>query len=281
MDGPAPKAAAVAAAAASSTAAAAAAPKEEGGNKTWLILLVLLLVGGGIVWFAMQKKEQPKPEVVKADVPVEQPDEPEPPPPDLPPEPAGTSTGEASGTDSGSSSGTGGDSSSGGEPEGDDFGGSRTVARVKRKGGGTKKKKDDPMGYGDDDGKANDPFDGGKANCVFNPNAPGCVKKDQGGSLKDLDATLPDKLSNRQLSKALGKKKGKAKSSCGPKHSAAPGEVVHVKLSIEGGTGKVLSAEPQAPHNNALGNCVADILKKTEFPRFTSSQQGTTYPVTF
>jgi len=137
------------------------------------------------------------------------------------------------------------------------------------------------MGYGDDDGKADDPFNGGKANCVFNPNAPGCVKKDDGGaSLKDLDATLPDKLSNRQLSKALGKKKNKAKSSCS-QNGAAPGEVVHVKLSIEGSSGKVLTAEPQAPHNNALGNCVADVLKQTTFPRFTSAQQGTTYPVTF
>ncbi len=54
-----------------------------------------------------------------------------------------------------------------------------------------------------------------------------------------------------------------------------------MKLSIEGDSGKVMSAEPAAPHNNALGQCVADQLAKTKFPRFVSAQQGTTFPVTF
>ena len=54
-----------------------------------------------------------------------------------------------------------------------------------------------------------------------------------------------------------------------------------MKLSIEGDSGKVMSAEPKAPHNNALGQCVADKLSKATFPRFLSAQQGTDFPVTF
>jgi hypothetical protein len=116
---------------------------------------------------------------------------------------------------------------------------------------------------------------------VFNPNAPGCKGADSGSSLKDLDASLPDKLSESTIRKSLTKGKNKAKSQCGAAHGAEPNEVVRVKLSIEGSSGKVIEAEPLAPHNNALGQCVADILSDTTFPRFTSPQQGTTFPVTF
>jgi len=55
-----------------------------------------------------------------------------------------------------------------------------------------------------------------------------------------------------------------------------------VKLSIEGDSGKVTSATPMTPHDSgALGKCVSDALAKTVFPRFKSSVQGTTYPVSF
>lgn len=124
-------------------------------------------------------------------------------------------------------------------------------------------------------------IDADATNCVFNPNAPGCGGNSEDTSPKSFDATLPDKLSNRQMARALRSNRNKAKKTCGPKHGASPGEVVRVRLSIDGSTGKVLTAKAKKPHNNALGKCVVHILKKTEFPRFTDAQQGTTYPLTF
>ncbi len=121
-----------------------------------------------------------------------------------------------------------------------------------------------------------------RTECLLNPNKPGCAeaKRKYGDKYKDLDKTLPDKLSESDVRSGVSPVKGQAKA-CGAKHGVAPGTVVRVKLSIEGETGKVLSASAMGEHaGTPVGNCVADALKDAKFRRFKSGQQGTTYPVT-
>ncbi|MFO0631669.1 MAG: hypothetical protein U0168_02325 [Nannocystaceae bacterium] len=117
-----------------------------------------------------------------------------------------------------------------------------------------------------------------RAECVLDPNKPGCAelrKRQKDGP--DLDAKLADKLSEAQLRKGFSSVKGKAKA-CG----GAAGETVRVKVSIEGNSGDVVSAEALAPHaGQPLGDCVADALKGAHFPRFLSETMGTVYPVSF
>ena len=118
--------------------------------------------------------------------------------------------------------------------------------------------------------------------CLLDPNKPGCeeFRKRQEAKRKDLDAHLPDKLSQNDIRGAIGSVKSKAKA-CGSQHGATAGETVRVKLSIEGSTGNVLSASAMSPHDSTpLGKCVAEALSGANFPRFKSQQQGTTYPVT-
>jgi len=118
------------------------------------------------------------------------------------------------------------------------------------------------------------------AECLLDPSKPGCeelLRKRRGGKGTNLDATLADKLSKTQIREGFASVKGKAKA-CG----GAPGTTVRVKVSISG-DGDVISAEPLSPHDGGdpVGECVANALKDAKFDRFTSAQQGTTYPVQF
>jgi hypothetical protein len=71
-----------------------------------------------------------------------------------------------------------------------------------------------------------------------------------------------------------------AAKACGPKHGAAPGETVEVKVSIAGGTGKVTAANALGEHaGSALGTCVAGALGQATFERFAKSQIGLKYTV--
>ncbi len=117
---------------------------------------------------------------------------------------------------------------------------------------------------------------------MLNPNKPGCaeLRKRQELARKDLDKTLPDKLSQTDVRKGISAVKSNAKS-CGSKHGVPAGTKVRVKLSIAGDTGKVISADPLAPHaGTAVGSCVANAVKQASFRRFKSGQQGATYPFT-
>ncbi|MBL8948158.1 MAG: hypothetical protein JNK45_33600 [Myxococcales bacterium] len=117
-----------------------------------------------------------------------------------------------------------------------------------------------------------------RAECVLNPNKPGCDEiRKKARNQTDLDATLSDKLTQPQIREGFSSVK-KAAKACG----GAPGVTVRVKVSINGNSGNVISAEALDDHaGTPLGNCVADALKGASFPRFTSEQQGTVYPVSF
>jgi hypothetical protein len=117
-----------------------------------------------------------------------------------------------------------------------------------------------------------------RAECVLNPNKPGCDEiRKKARNQTDLDATLSDKLTQPQIREGFSSVK-KAAKACG----GAPGVTVRVKVSINGNSGNVMSAEALDDHaGTPLGNCVADALKGASFPRFTSEQQGTVYPVSF
>lgn len=118
--------------------------------------------------------------------------------------------------------------------------------------------------------------------CLLNPNKPGCSNaKPTGPASKDtnLDGGLPEKLTQVEIRQAIRPAKSKAKS-CGSLHAVAADTLVRVKLSIEGSTGKVVSASAMSPHDShPVGQCVADILKTATFPRFKTAQQGIVFPV--
>ncbi len=287
------------------TPAAAAAPEpDEGGNNKWWMIALGLAAVGAIVWFAVFRKTDPPPEkpvaeaktetkIAKADPPPE---------PEPEPEPAiveDASTGEATGTGgtgTGTGTGTGGTDDSGGDEEpvavakNDDWDATRKAKGIKKKTDNGPPPPDDgppPPPPPEEDKKTADPFSktDGKysAECVLDPNKPGCeeYRRRQAAKLKDLDAHLSDKLSKAQIREGVNKVKGKAKA-CGATHGAQPDETVRVKLSIEGESGSVTSAEAQAPHaGTPLGDCVAKALEGATFDRFTSAVQGTTYPITF
>jgi hypothetical protein len=125
----------------------------------------------------------------------------------------------------------------------------------------------------DDDGKFS-------SECLLNPNKAGCAefRKRQELEKKNLDRTLPDKLSLAELREAVTPHKNKAKA-CGTKHGVEPGTTVRIKLSIEGESGKVISAVPTAPHDTEpVGECIAEVFRGAVFPRFKSPQQGAVYP---
>lgn len=91
--------------------------------------------------------------------------------------------------------------------------------------------------------------------------------------------SLPDKLGTTALRAVLGPAKASAQT-CGPRHDAASGTQVQVKLSIAGATGRVQSATALGEHaGTALGRCVAEALSTGVFPRFSAPQQGVVWPV--
>jgi len=260
---------------------AAAAPRAAEPPKSnkgmWIVAaLALLAVGGGAAWVMTQdsrrgsetqvvsaevtpppapEPEPPKPEpVAVAPVPVEPVPEPVPEPEPVA-EPVAPAAEEVQAT---------------------------VTKRKGKKGAGADAAADVPVEEEEEKGSPFEEKDDGKfsAECLLDPSKPGCeeiLRKRRGGNGTNLDATLADKLSKTQIRDGFASVKGKAKA-CG----GEPGSTVRVKVSISG-DGDVISAEPLAPHDagHPVGDCVAEALKGAKFDRFTSAQQGTTYPVQF
>lgn len=133
-----------------------------------------------------------------------------------------------------------------------------------------------------------DPFAGVGADCILDPSQ--CGSSPIGSATEprtrpDGRATSPivpptrDKLSATDIRTAMAPVKVSAKT-CAV-HGAESGEKVGVRLSIEGATGHVTRARPQAPHaDDALGRCVADALDDARFPTFAKPSMGLVYRVT-
>ena len=86
-----------------------------------------------------------------------------------------------------------------------------------------------------------------------------------------IDDNLPSKLGVTQINKGISPIKTAARA-CGS------GTTVAVKFSVEGSSGRVLSAKPLDEHaTSAVGACVAKAAKGASFPRFASKQQGFTF----
>ncbi len=121
------------------------------------------------------------------------------------------------------------------------------------------------------------------ADCVLDPNRPECAGKvpdrpKQAEGPKD-DANLPQKLTSIDVRRGFATVKPAAKA-CGRKHGASSGTKVKVKVSIEGATGKVISAKAIGDlADSPVGTCVSDALRGAQFPRFRAKQMGLTYPV--
>lgn len=119
--------------------------------------------------------------------------------------------------------------------------------------------------------------------CILDPASCGSGKapttEAQGPRTKAPAEDLPETLSQSALRDGFARVKSAAKA-CGPKHGAAAGVNVEVKLSIAGGTGKVIASTPLGSHaKSALGTCVADALSGATFDRFAKSQIGLKYTV--
>ncbi len=268
-------------------AAAAEQERSRGGGMTWLVVIVVLALLGGGYWFVFVKGAGNTNETAKAAAEPPPKKEPEvvakaepPPPPEPEPEPAVVEepkldlpaveevVEEPVETDVETSvrkkkRGKGGD----------DKADAKAEPEVKEPEPEPEKKEEPPPQLTEDQYRTE---------CLLNPNKPGCAeaKRKYGDKYKDLDKTLPDKLSESDVRSGVSPVKGNAKA-CGSKHGVPAGTVVRVKLSIEGDTGKVLSASAMGEHaGTPVGGCVADALKGAKFRRFKSGQQGTTYPVT-
>ena len=97
---------------------------------------------------------------------------------------------------------------------------------------------------------------------------------------KPADSSLPETLTGPDIKAGVAPHKAAAKA-CGPKHGAAPGESVKVKLSISGSTGTVSSSSAVGKHaGTPLGNCVAAALKNATFKKFQKASIGAEYPIT-
>ncbi|MCA9663181.1 MAG: hypothetical protein KC486_32910, partial [Myxococcales bacterium] len=97
-----------------------------------------------------------------------------------------------------------------------------------------------------------------------------------GGSSAPPDSSLPKKLTASDIKAGYAGAKKAAQSNC--KSKAKGGEKVEVKLSIEGSSGKVLSASSDG---SALGKCVEGELKKATFKKFQAAQQGVQVSIRF
>lgn len=118
--------------------------------------------------------------------------------------------------------------------------------------------------------RAAEPDDAVKVDCILDRTKCG----------RAADSHLPQTLSAAQVREAVAVVKPTAQA-CGPKHHAAVGTRVKVKLSVSGKTGRVLSAHAQDPWDGKpLGGCVAKALSKARFPRFQKDQLGVVYPIT-
>lgn len=287
------------AASAISTAPAPVVTQRRKGGAMWMILVaVVALIGIG--WFVMQSSGDPPKKSAKAPAVATQPKPaPEPakvaeavPPPAPEPVPVVVEEGATDGT---------------GEPvevieEGEsdspvaEVTASARAGRKRTKNGGDKPApkvketpapeetpEEPPPAAPEPKSDAPPPADDGKfsSECLLNPSKPGCaeLRRRQELGKKDLDKTLSEKLSQTDIRSAVSPLKNRAKA-CGPKFSIEPGTTVRIKLSIEGATGNVLSAQATAPHDGApVGKCVSDVFVGAKFPRFKKQQQGIVYPL--
>lgn len=118
------------------------------------------------------------------------------------------------------------------------------------------------------------------ADCILDPARCGMESEWSASSppASKSSASLPNKLSSTAIRRGLQTVKANARV-CGDIHAAPAGTKVTVKLSLRGSSGKVHSATPQAPHNDALGRCVAASLSKASFDRFAAPSMGVLYSV--
>ncbi len=118
--------------------------------------------------------------------------------------------------------------------------------------------------------------------CLLDPSAPGCDGPPKTVEPKNpTPANLPEKLSNIDVRNGFKAVKAKAKA-CGPAHGIAVGTKILVKVSIEGGTGTVQSAQPMDEHAGTPGGiCVAKALGSASFPQFKKAVMGVLFPVRF
>jgi hypothetical protein len=92
------------------------------------------------------------------------------------------------------------------------------------------------------------------------------------------DDELPDTLTTNDIKVAMDRIKPAAKA-CGKKHKAAPREIVKIKLSIAGTTGRPTSVNALDDHKDtALGDCIVELVKTARFPRFRKPALGVIYP---
>ena len=96
------------------------------------------------------------------------------------------------------------------------------------------------------------------------------------GGSRPPGGSKPSKLSVDELKAGLASAKASAESRC--KSKSKGGEKVVVKISVEGSSGKVLSA---LADGTPLGDCVVVELKKARFKTFSEPQQGVQVSVRF
>ena len=111
-----------------------------------------------------------------------------------------------------------------------------------------------------------------KSKCKDAPKSDKVADKSPGKTPKPTTTEArPAKLESAQILAGITPVKTAAKS-CGS------GTTVAVKFSVEGATGKVLSAQALDEHAaSATGKCVVAAAKKAHFDTFSASQQGFTF----
>jgi hypothetical protein len=121
------------------------------------------------------------------------------------------------------------------------------------------------------------PTDDAKVDCLLNPDRPGCKKPESKTEEETAEAeSLPEKLGAAALKSGFDQIKTRARQ-CGEQHAAEPGTKVRVHVSIEGATGKVLSAKVIDDHAGPIAFCITKAVESVTFARFTAKQMGTEY----
>ncbi len=94
------------------------------------------------------------------------------------------------------------------------------------------------------------------------------------------DDELPETLSTDDIRVAMNRVKPAAKA-CGKQHGAAKGEMVKIKLTIDGTTGRPTTVNAQGHAGTALGECIVEVVRTAQFPRFRKPSLGVVYPFRF
>lgn len=115
--------------------------------------------------------------------------------------------------------------------------------------------------------------------CLVEPNKACCRKYNKtsssSSSSSSSNSSLPEKLSRSDITKGIGKVRGRV-TSCGDKHGGAG--TVKVKIKI-GGNGKVQSAQASGG-GSSLRSCVTSAVKRATFKK-TQKGMSVTYPFVF